>query len=79
MKFAVAAAALAFAAAPTYAQRAGGIPQARDNAYLLAGQYSARGFYIQPAKSDICGAGSGGAASPASSGRPNTTVRCASS
>ena len=57
LKFAVAAAALALAAAPTYAQRAGGIPQARDNAYLLAGQYSARGFYIQPAKSDICGAG----------------------
>lgn len=49
---------MALAALPAWGQQqTGGIPEARNNAYIMASKYANQGFFIQPAKSDICGQG----------------------
>ena len=55
----MAAAALMMLAAGSTAsaQQTGGIAEARNNAYIMASRFAGQGFYIQPAKSDICGPG----------------------
>ena len=49
---------LALTALPAFGQQqTGGIPEARNNAYVMASRFANQGFFIQPAKSDICGQG----------------------